>query len=324
MTSVTVDTGFLTSLGEPVSNVSCKFSLPSCSHSSVVAVSLAQVHSPPCSKIVTHLKKRTNSQAECYARQKCSVVVCFSEEQPELIIFILPPFRQLWNYGTCLWASVGFGCCWQQLHDVGEVNRESGLLHVTSQDCEAVGKWSGNSTSALQRLTGCWAAENKTAVSSLTHCSGSDSSQVPVASQHTSISIRMNYFANPGFGRKKLTHLDKSWFSLFARVDLLAFCRFNQELIWTSGPAVHQLHTKSLLVLSALLAKLKWSISPIHALCWTYLTPTSHGIGVPQAFSHSSMINIHCVPLLLPSYTEQHLPKGDFSSQSKLSNLFDS
>lgn len=111
----------------------------------------------------------------------------------------------------------------------------------------------------------------------------------------TSVSIRINYFANPGFGRKKRTRLDKTWFSLFARVDLLAFCRFNQEIIWTSGPAVHQLHTKSLLVLSALLAKLKWSINPIRALCWTYLTPTAHETAVPQALFLSFICDQHTV-----------------------------
>lgn len=210
-----------------------------------------------------------------------------------LLIFVLPPFRQLWKYGTCLWASVGFGCCWQQLHDVGEINRESGLLHVTSQVCEAVGKWSGNSMSALQRLTGCRAAENKTAVSSLTHCSGGDSSQIPVASHYKCLH-QNKLFCQSRFWQKS-TRLDKTWFSLFARVDLLAFCRFNQEIIWTSGPAVHQLHTKSLLVLSALLAKLKWSINPIRALCWTYLTPTAHEIAVPQALFLSFICDQHTV-----------------------------
>lgn len=48
---------------------------------------------------------------------------------------------------------MGFGCCWQQLHNVGKVNRELGLLHGTSQVCEAVGKRSGNDTSVPQKLT---------------------------------------------------------------------------------------------------------------------------------------------------------------------------
>lgn len=80
---------------------------------------------------------------------------------------------------------MGFGCGWQQLHYVGKVNRELGLLHGTSQVCEAVGKQSGNRTSALQKLSQS-AKQQRIARPSTAHalCDGWDSPKTPVASPY--------------------------------------------------------------------------------------------------------------------------------------------
>lgn len=150
------------------------------------------------------------------------MVYHFSAEQPELIILLLLflPCRQLWKYWTCPGASVGFGCCWQQLHNVGKVNGELGLLHGTSQVCEAVGKQSGNYKSLLQKLIES-TKQQRIKQPSTAHalCNGCDSPKIPVASPYKYLHL---WTTLSRFWWKNFTHLDNIWFSLFAWADLLA------------------------------------------------------------------------------------------------------